>query len=301
MVDLDPRRAPGPRPRRSHSLIVLLVLASLTVITLDAKGGDNSPIEPLRTVVGNVIGPVETVSAAAVRPFSDLTGALRDNQSLRHQVASLTAENSRLRTADEVAPLDRRRLAEYDGLSRTARDTGYSLVPARVVGIGPAQSFNRTVTIDAGTSSGVRTDMTVLNGDGLVGRVIRVTSTTATVLLIADKSSVVGGRLGANLEIGNVRGEGSIDGNGRLELDLVDSSVTPQHGDVVVTWGSDHGVPYVAGIPIGKVTSVYSNPRDLTNHAEVEPFVDFSSLDVVGVVVPRGTHGDRAVIKGAAR
>lgn len=301
MVDHEPHRNSGPRPRRSHSLVVLLVLACLTVITLDAKGGDSSPIEPLRQVVGSVIGPVETASAAAVRPFSDLAGSLHDNQSLRHQVASLTAENSRLRSADEVAPFERSRLAEYDGLARTARRTGYSLVAARVVGIGSAQSFTRTVTIDAGTSSGIRADMTVLNGDGLVGRVIRATRSTSTVLLIADSNSVVGGRLGAALELGNVRGTGSIDGNGNLALDLVDSSVTPKRGDVVVTWGSRHGVPYVAGIPIGRVTAVQANPRDLTKRAVVAPFVDFSSLDVVGVVVPGDTDGDRRVIRGAGR
>ena len=59
----------------------------------------------------------------------------------------------------------------------------------------------------------------------------------------------------------------------------------------MVTWGSQNGVPYVAGIPIGKVESVYSTPRELAKHAVIDPFVDFTSLDVVGVVVPRKTHG----------
>jgi rod shape-determining protein MreC len=127
--------------------------------------------------------------------------------------------------------------------------------------------------------------MTVLNGDGLVGRVVRATRSTATVLLVVDRNSVVGGRLGSNLEIGNVTGTGSLGGHGRLDLDLVDETVTPAKGDVVVTWGSKDGVPYVAGIPIGTVTSVYSTPRDLAKHAVLTPFVDFSALDVVGVVV----------------
>jgi rod shape-determining protein MreC len=280
--------------------VLLLVLASLTVLVLDARGGEHSPVEPVRTVVGNVIGPVETVTAAAVRPFDDVGGFFSTNRSLRHQVASLAAENSRLRTQDETAPLDRRRLAELDALTATADRTGYRLVAARVVGIGPSQSFSRTVTIDAGTSSGVRADMTVLNGDGLVGRVVRATRTTATVLLVVDRSSVVGGRLGSNLEIGNVSGTGSLSGHGRLDLDLVDDSVMPARGDVVVTWGSKDGVPYVAGVPIGTVQSVFSTPRNQAVRAVLTPFVDFSALDVVGVVVPAGTHGDRPVI-GAAQ
>ena len=74
--------------------------------------------------------------------------------------------------------------------------------------MGPMQSFSRTVTIDAGTSSGVHKDMTVLNNDGLVGRVISATRSTADVLLILDTDSVVGGRLGSNNEIGFLRGRG---------------------------------------------------------------------------------------------
>lgn len=287
-------RDPGKRP--SRSVMVLLVLACLTVLTLDARGGADSPVEPLRTAVGNVVGPVETGTAAAVRPFRKLAGYFGSNDKLRDQVATLAAENSRLRSQVETQPLDRNRLAELDGLTRTARRTGYSLVAARVVAMGPSQSFSRTVTIDAGTSSGVRPDMTVVNNDGLVGRVIRTTRTTATVLLIVDQDSVVGGRLGSNMELGLLDGRGSSGEPDRLDLDLMDSSVTPARGDVVLTWGSENGAPYVAGIPIGKVVSVWSTPREMAKHAVIAPFVDFTSLDVVGVVVPAGTRGDRELI-----
>lgn len=276
--------------------MVLLVLAAVTVLTLDARGGADSPVEPLRAAVGNVVGPVESGTAVAVRPFRQLAGYFGSNNRLRDQVATLSAENSRLRSQVETQPLDRQRLAELDGLTRTARRTGYSLVAARVVAMGPSQSFSRTVTIDAGTSSGIRPDMTVLNNDGLVGRVVRVTRTTATVLLIVDQDSVVGGRLGSNLELGFLHGRGATGRADRLDLDLMDSSVTPARGDVVVTWGSENGAPYVAGIPIGKVVSVWSTPREMAKHAVIAPFVDFTSLDVVGVVVPSGTRGDRQLI-----
>ena len=276
--------------------MVLLVLAAVTVLTLDARGGADSPVEPLRAAVGNVVGPVESGTAVAVRPFRQLAGYFGSNNRLRDQVATLSAENSRLRGQVETQPLDRQRLAELDGLTGTARRTGYSLVAARVVAMGPSQSFSRTVTIDAGTSSGIRPDMTVLNNDGLVGRVVRTTRTTATVLLIVDQDSVVGGRLGSNLELGFLHGRGATGTADRLDLDLMDSSVTPARGDVVVTWGSENGAPYVAGIPIGKVVSVWSTPREMAKHAVIAPFVDFTSLDVVGVVVPSGTRGDRQLI-----
>jgi rod shape-determining protein MreC len=299
VTDDDGRTGFGrDRGGSSRTVIGLLVAASLTVITVDAAGGDHSPIDPARAAVGNVIGPIETTTATAVRPFRETLAYFSSNHDLRNDVAKLSAQNSQLRSQVEQAPLDRNRLAELDGLTATANQTGYALVAARVVGMGPMQSFSRTVTIDAGTSSGIHKDMTVLNNDGLVGRVISVTRTTSNVLLILDTDSVVGGRLGSNMEIGFLRGRGVTDDRGRLDLDLVDQSVTPAKGDVVVTWGSQNGVPYVAGIPIGKVESVYSTPREQAKHAVIDPFADFTSLDVVGVVVPRQTQGDRLVING---
>ena len=179
-----------------------------------------------------MIGPVEAGTATAVRPFRETVAYFAANDALRQDVAELSAQNSKLRSEVEQAPLDRNRLAELDGLTGTANQTGYALVAARVVGMGPMQSFSRTVTIDAGTTSGVRKDMTVLNNDGLVGRVISATRSTANVLLILDTDSVVGGRLGSNSEIGFLRGRGVTGERGRLDLDLVDHSVTPAKGDV---------------------------------------------------------------------
>ena len=81
--------------------------------------------------------------------------------------------------------------------------------------MGSAQSFNHTVTIDAGTADGVRPDMTVLNGDGLVGRVVRTTEATATVLLIGDRNSTVGGRLNSTMALGFVSGRGELGSSAR--------------------------------------------------------------------------------------
>lgn len=282
--------------RPSRGVLVLLLLASFTLITLDARGGDDSPVDPLRTAAGNVFGPVEEVTATVVRPFQAVPEFFTTTGTLRDEVRRLEAENANLRSELATSDVARHRAAELDGLLQSSSDTGYALVPTRVVAHGPAQSFSRTVTIDAGTSSGVHPDMTVLNNRGLVGRVVRAYRSTATVLLIVDRDSVVGGRLGSNMEVGFLRGRGQVGDKGRLDLDLVDNAVTPGKDDVLVTWGSESGAPYVSGIPIGRVTSVYSSPRELSKRAVIEPFADFSSLDLVGVVVRADTEGDRTVI-----
>jgi rod shape-determining protein MreC len=280
--------------------VVLLLLAGLTVITLDARGGDDSPVDPLRSAVGTVVGPVESGANAVLRPVLAVPELFRTAGGLREDVARLEAENAQLRSRLATSEVDRNRAAELDGLLAGAKDTGYAVVPARVVAMGPAQSFSRAVTIDAGTSSGIRPDMTVINNDGLVGRVIRAERSTATVLLVVDQESVVGGRVGSTMEVGFLRGRGEQGDDARLDLDLADQSVTPARDDVLVTWGSRNGAPYVGGVPIGRVTDVRSSPGSLSAQAVIKPFVDFTSLDLVGVVVDPDTEGDRPVLGAGA-
>lgn len=283
--------------RPSRSLVIALALACATLMTLDHQAGDGSPLEPVRSAVGEAFGPLENGADAVVRPIAAVPRWFRTQEGLREDVAALQSQNSELKQELATSGFDRNRLQEYDDLTAVAKDAGHAMVPARVVAYGPAQSFSRTVTIDAGSRAGVRPDQTVVNADGLVGRVLRTTRTTATVLLILDADSVVGARVGESMEVGFLRGRGVLGGDGRLDLELVDAAVVPGKGDSVVTWGSHDAGPYVQGIPIGRVQAVFSSLRETSRRAVIEPYVDFTSLDVVGVVVPSGTDSDRALIE----
>ncbi|QCX26929.1 rod shape-determining protein MreC [Nocardioides jishulii] len=287
---LDDRQPP-------RSTLIALVLASITLMVLDQQTGDSSPVEPVRAVASEVFAPVEAVTSTAVRPFTAVPTWFRTKSSLREQVEHLEAENAALREEVASSDLDVATLAEFEGLTTAAADLGRALVPARVIGYGPAQSFSRTVTIDAGTSAGIRPDMTVVNDDGLVGRVLRATRRTATVLLILDPESVVGGRIGQSKEIGFLKGRGVLGSQGRLDLELLDQSLVPAQGDTVLSWGSDGVGPYIPGVPVGTVTDVFESVREQSRRAVIEPFVDFTALDVVGVVVPPNTSSDRALVR----
>ncbi|QCW49984.1 rod shape-determining protein MreC [Nocardioides dongxiaopingii] len=286
----EPGRGTPPR-----SLVLALVLACASLMVLDQSG---SVLDPARRAVGEVVGPAQSFTAGAVRPFVELPGWFEDKDQMRGELASLEAENDQLRSQVRTTDLDRNRLAEFEGLTAAATDLGTALVPARVIGIGASQSFSATVTIDAGSSSGITPDLTVLNNDGLVGRVLRVTSTTATVLLVVDPDSAVGARVAADMELGFLTGRGELGDDARLDLELVDQTVVPRERDVVVTWGSRNGdSPYLAGVPVGEVVSVYNSVRETSQRAVIDPFVDFAALDLVGVAVPSGTRSDRAVVE----
>ncbi|ONI76555.1 rod shape-determining protein MreC [Kribbella sp. ALI-6-A] len=286
-------RAAGlPREiRRRRTVLVLVVLASLTLIVLDARRSAGSPVDPLRHAAATVFGPLESGATSARQPVDNLRDRFAELDRLKAENEKLQAENEKLTTELLTTDYTRNRAAELDRLLKVA--PAYTVTPARVIGIGGAQSFQHTVTIDAGTADGVRPDMTVLNGDGLVGRVVRATDATATVLLIGDRNSTVGGRLNSTLALGFLSGRGEI--GGTLDYKLVDLRARPKVGDRIVTWGSRGNAPYVPGVPIGTVTSVTPNQGTLGSTATVKPFVDPTRIDTVGVVTgpparpPRGT------------
>jgi rod shape-determining protein MreC len=287
--------------RRSRAVIGLLVLACVTIITIDARHDTSaSPVDPLRIAVGDVLGPIEDGASQATGPLTAIPDHFRSVSDLRAQNAALQRANERLRAKTKAARANSNRAGEVDTISAFADDNGYRIVQAQVIAIGPAQSFSRTVTIDAGTDDGVTPDLTVVNANGLVGRVIESSATSSTVLLVIDRDSTVGGRLGRSMELGFLDGTGDISGRGRLTLSLVDHTVTPVVGDTVLSWGSRGNAPYLPGIPIGQVESVHSSPAELTETATVTPYVDFSSLDVVGVITSQ-SGGGTTVASGSGR
>ncbi|MDP9466915.1 MAG: rod shape-determining protein MreC [Actinomycetota bacterium] len=259
----------GPR-----LLLVLLLLTAFTLTALDARSGDGSPFEALRRGVDTVLGPAQrTLGGAVTRIAGAFDGESEADERLQEENARLQAE---LRRTDDL----RRRVRELDELLRLRDYGSYPMVPARVSAKGSAFGFQSTVTIDAGSSDGIEPGQTVVDGDGLLGRTVRVGPFTATVLLLTDPGFTVGARLDRQGTVGLATGTG----NG-LELVLVEGGRL-QEGDALLTTGSDTFVP---GVPVGRVTSV-DNGR-LVSTAQVDPFVDVTALDLVGVVTepPRST------------
>jgi rod shape-determining protein MreC len=293
-----PLRATGmPRQiRRRRTVLVLVILACFTLIVLDARRSAGSPVEPLREAAAGVFGPLESTASSARQPVDNLRDRFAEMDRLKAENEKLKKDNENLTQELNTSDYARNRAQELDKLLKVA--PAYTMTPARVIGVGGAQTFSHTVTIDAGTADGVRTDMTVMNGTGLVGRVVRTTTGTATVLLIGDRNSTVGGRLNSSMALGFVSGRGDVAGT--LDYKLVDPKARPKVGDRIVTWGSSGDAPYVPGVPIGVVTSVTPNEGSLGSTATIAPYVDPTRIDTVGVVTGPPARPPRAQLPGSA-
>lgn len=173
------------------------------------------------------------------------------------------------------------RLAQLDKMLKIAGKGQYGIKGAEVIAIGAAQGFSWTITINAGANDGIKRDMTVLNGDGLVGRVTTLGPNTATVLLASDPDFTVGTRMEASDELGFASGQG----DRPLRVELLNGKAEVKKGDRLVTFGSQADKPFVPGVPVGVVSRVDPSGGDLTRTLYVTPYVSFTKLDVVGVVV----------------
>lgn len=280
--------------RRARIILAVLVLVSITLIILDLRGNEGGPLRPVRDVGAAVLGPLERTSAFIVQPVRNVVDSMTGMGDKDQQIADLTAERDALRVKLDTLPLDQARVAAMDELLKLVNANDYETVPAQVIGVGPAQGFAWTVTIDAGARDGIERDMSVISGKGLVGRVISVGPVTSTVLLIVDATSSVGGRLEGTSQIGIVSGTGRQD---QLQMQLLDPLATLETGDIVVTFGSEGGRPYAPGIPIGTVEAVTGTQGQLTRMAILTPYIDVSVLDIVGVVINSPDRAARSTNK----
>jgi rod shape-determining protein MreC len=272
------------RTRRLRLLLIVLTVVSLTIVTLDVRSHGNGPLERVGHVALTVIGPVQRGLRTIFSPLGNFFAGFTKVPSLRAEVGALQRENAQLRAQQEqIADIVRENDSLRAQLGLQRRFGNLKTLTAQVIGVGPS-NFQRIVFVDRGSRQGVRKNDPVISGEGLTGRVLAVGRSTATVLLVVDRSSSVAARLGTTGETGLVTGLGS----NTLDLELFDPKASVAVGDKVLTSGYDKGV-FPAGVPIGTVTAAPPAGDNLSRHVRVQPFVDFSRLDYV-LIVQRGAR-----------
>ncbi|MET7979195.1 rod shape-determining protein MreC [Streptomyces mirabilis] len=267
--------------RESRLLLVLLIAIAFALITVDIRGGQDSPVQGARQAAATVFGPIENGVSSAVGPVGNAIAAVRDSDNRHDRIAQLEHDNTALKAKLGSDDRNRSRLNQLDKMLKTAGAGQYGIKGAEVIAIGAAQGFSWTVTIDVGSNDGIQRDMTVLNGDGLVGRVTTVGPDTATVLLANDPDFTVGTRMESSDELGFASGQG----DRPLRVEMLNGKAKIKKGDRLVTFGSQADKPFVPGVPVGVVSRVDPSGGDLTRTIYVTPYVAFSKLDIVGVVV----------------
>ena len=268
---------------RARLLLVLLIVTSLFLITLDLRGvkvidgfkqGSQSIMTPFQRAGSVVLTPVKNF-------FSDVTHLGRT----RNQIEKLEAENANLKQRlinRKNADAQLKQLKRILDLAGTA---GFKVVNAKVISNGSSQSFSQTVTIDSGANAGIKKNMTVLSQYGIAGVVKDVYPSSALIQLASDPSFRIGARIAGSQQIGILTGRGTRSAS----LQLLDNSTTVKVGDVLLSRGSIANRPYVPGVPLGYVSSVDNSAGAVAQTATVRYYTNFSTLGVVAVVLSGST------------
>jgi rod shape-determining protein MreC len=264
---------------RGRLLLIGLIVTALFLITLDLRGV--SVINGVRNATQSALSPFQKAGSWGISPFRNFLSDITHLGRTRNQIEKLTAENNRLRSVLQNRKNADAELTQLKSVLDLAGTAEYRIVSAKVISQGSSTSFTNTITIDAGSKSGIRPNMTVISGFGLVGLVKVVYSDSALIELASDPSFKVGARIAGSQQIGILSGQGSR----KALLQLLDNTTTIKVGDVILARGSTGGRPFVPGVPIGEVTAVDNSASAVTQTADVKYYVNFSTLAVVSVVL----------------
>lgn len=266
------------------------MLASLVLVSLSFRSGEDGRLHGVQNAGASVLRPFAVGFERIAQPFRDAYGWADSLLEAREKAERLQEENRELRqrviqsefALQEIEYL--RSLNNYIDTPRFPDD--FDPILAEVIGR-PGSAYEQAIVIAAGSEDGVRVDDAVVTGDGLVGSITRVTGRTALVQLLTDEeaaASALDVRTGAQGIVRHARGTRET-----LVVDRVRKQDVIRRGDEIVTAGwkaSGLSSLYPKGIQIGVVTSVGQTDTDLFQQVQVEPYVDFGSLDAVIVLVP---------------
>jgi rod shape-determining protein MreC len=277
------------QPIRRRIVVGVLAFVSLALITGYFREAEDGPLHDVQNVASTAMHPFEVGAERVARPFrdaygwlSDLFNAREENQQLKDQLEQLRNQAIQNSTAaTEVKRLQA--LLDYRQSDEFPAD--YNAVGAAVLA-DPPSAYEQFIIISAGSKDGVRMNAPVVTDAGLVGKVTRVNREQSRVALLTDKESAVSA-YDVETEADGVIRHGAGAGDS-LILDRVPKDERVVRGDLVATSGRRFQLLpsiYPRNIQIGVVTSVGQSDIDANQQIQVDPFVDFGSLDSVLVLI----------------
>ena len=270
-----PRRGRGKKP------FFFLIFILVALLLMKNTGLKRMEMPPLEGAWRDIFAPVQKVCVSVTYWLEDtlsfpfaLINTSRKNDELNRKITEL---QERLREGEEYY-LENERLKKLLDI-QTKLPGNLKVTAASVIGRDPDNWF-QTIMLNKGSRQGIQVNMTVLVPDGLVGRVIRVSTNTAQVMLITDPRSAVSSLIQETRSPGIV--EGTSDPSGWLRMIHIPYDMFVRQGQVVVTSGL--GSLFPKGVVIGQITGAKKDPTGLFYNATVQPLVDFNRLEEVLIV-----------------
>lgn len=272
-----------PKKRQIEDKHLLILLSTVCVALLVLSYLFDISKEPFRTMNEYLFLPIQGSVSQVGRTVGKKLDTMKslkelqeENRELKDEVRRLSIENTDLRQVK----VEYDRLQELYEMDKSLPK--YRKVKAGIVSKAPGNWFDFFV-IDKGSNDGIKKDMNVINGNGLVGIVTEVGKNYSKVMsIINDSSNVKAMTLSTSAQC-LVAGDLSLLDKGYIRiLQLSDPKDKITEGEKIIT--SNISTKYMPGIPIGYVKSLEKEPNELLKSGYILPAVDFTALDEVLVI-----------------
>ena len=269
----------APKTSRNRIILIVIIIICVAVVTLYVRESDTGPLHSIQNFFLDLIAPISRAFEKIFRPIKDGVVNVFHLPSLSKQRADLQKEVDQLRREKiEARELEAENQELKQLLKWSETQAQLETVGADIVGQSP-DNWQRMMIINKGSSSGIKKYMAVVTEEGLVGRVISVGSRSSVVQLITDSRSGIGVRDQSSRETGIMDGQNEE----ILRFEPMKEDAEVKVGDIMETSGLGGTCP--PGIVIGTVSNVRKRSSGLTRLVEVKPFVTFSKLDQVLVII----------------
>jgi rod shape-determining protein MreC len=262
-------------------MVTIIVVIILLVVLVITAGSNN--MSGTESVVGSIFSPVQKALYSATDAIGDFFGRIFSGSDLQAENLQLEARVAELegQLADyNEVKAENDRLKEL--LNFDTKTDNLEFKSAHVIGKSPGHWFNVFI-IDVGMADGIKVDMPVVNGDGLVGRVVKTGANYSRVLTIIDSLSGVSGIVERTRDTGTINGSNTAgDEEALLTLGNLPFDADLMPGDKIITSGLAGTFP--KGIAVGEVVEVSQSNDGMRNEAVVKPWVDFNHLEEVMII-----------------
>ncbi len=268
-----------PRRQRRTLTLVMLVLASLTIITLDLSGKTHHFTQSLKSEATGVFSPLRAGVNDVLKPVGDLFAGAVHYGSLQQENEKLQATLGNIRMHAAEQQFENRQLQEVMAIQNLPYLASIQTVDAQTIAITPS-NFTETITLDKGLADGVDYGDAVVGAGGLIGQVVVAYNQSCVVRLITDGLSTIGVTMGKGV-LASVTGQGV---GKSLNADFVPLGTKLVKGEKMFTNGLA-GAQFPPGIPVASISSFHTVPGATQISVKATPLANLNQLTYVAVVL----------------
>ncbi len=269
---------------KKYIILIVLVCVAIFLGVVTKIVNEDRKLNPLEQGVKDIVISINKVINVPINYVKNKITEANEKEDLYNKYKKLQEQvDSYYNNVAKINELEKenKELKKLLEIDYTLSD--YTYLNALVVNRNIGYWYN-TITIDKGRNSGITENIPVVNGVGLVGKIIKTTNFSSTIKLLTSEE--LNSKISIKIKVDDKHIYGLLTGykkdKNRFIIEGISEDIEIPVDALVTTTGM--GDVFPSGIIIGKVKSVGTDNFDLAKIVEVESSVDFNDISFVTVL-----------------